>query len=204
VTVRAVFFDFGGVLGRWDRAFVAAFEAEHGLAEGDVLKALYGTSGWRGAEIGELGVEDWFGEVDAAFKSLAGTSLTPAREIWSRLWSDIDHEVVELARRLSEAYTVGVLSNTTVLLEDELLARHGIHDMWHVIVNSARVGVAKPDARIYEIAAERAGVSPAECVHIDDMENNVLGADAAGFRGVHHRGGFAELKRALGDLGVAV
>jgi putative hydrolase of the HAD superfamily len=203
MSVRAVFFDFGGVLGRWDRRFVASFEAEHGLAEGGVLKAVYGTESWRGAEIGELGVDDWFAEVDAAMKAMIGACPVPARDIWHRLWSDIDHDVVELARRLSTRYKVGVLSNTTVLLEDDLLARHGIHDMWHLIVNSARVGVAKPDARIYQIAAERAGVPPGECVHIDDLENNVRGAETAGFQGVHYRGDFEELVRSLKALGVA-
>jgi putative hydrolase of the HAD superfamily len=97
-----------------------------------------------------------------------------------------------------------VLSNSTPRLESELLAANGIHDMWDVVINSARVGVAKPDSRIYQIAAERIGVPPEACLHIDDLEPNVRGAEAAGFHAIHHQGDFAELASQLELLGVSV
>jgi putative hydrolase of the HAD superfamily len=202
VTVRAVFFDFGGVLGHWDRAFVGGFEAQHGLPEGGVLKALYGGAAWRRAEIGAAPVEDWFAEVDAALAEMGNGAKLSGRDIWSRLWSDFDRDVIDLVHRLKATHKAGVLSNTTLMLEEHVLIPNGIHDIWDVIINSARVGVAKPDARIYEIAAERIGVQPAECVHIDDLEHNVRGAEAAGFGAVHHGGDFQELTKALNALGV--
>lgn len=202
MTVRAVFFDFGGVIGHWDREFVAAFEAEHGMAEGAVLKALYGTAGWRDVEVGRIAVDDWLAQVDVALENAAGKPMPSAHEVWSRLWNDFDQDVIALTRRLRSNYKVGVLSNTTVMLEEEVLAPNGILDIWDVVINSARVGVAKPDARIYHAAAEAAGVRPDECVHIDDLENNVRGAEDAGFRGIHHRGDFAELAAQLRALGV--
>jgi putative hydrolase of the HAD superfamily len=203
VTVRAVFFDFGGVLGHWDRAWVGAFEAEHGLPEGGVLKALYGGAGWRSVEIGASSVDDWFAEADAALAEMAsdGAALS-GKEIWSRLWNDFDRDVIDLVHRLRATHKVGVLSNTTLMLEEHVLIPNGIHDIWDVIINSARVGVAKPDARIYEMAAETIGVAPAECVHIDDLEHNVRGAEAAGFQAILHRGDFGELTKALNALGV--
>jgi len=200
--IRAIFFDFGGVLGRWDRAIVSALEEEHGLPEGGVLKALYGTSGWREVEIGHLPISDWLSEVDVALAAAAQKPLPPAHTVWSRLWNDIDRDVIGLAQRLRANHKIGVLSNTTVMLEDQLLASNGIHDMWDVIINSARVGVAKPDRRIYEIAAESIGVEPSACIHIDDMEANVVGAREAGFQAVHHVGDSTALEEALRDLGV--
>jgi len=204
MTIRAVFFDFGGVLGQWDRAYVATFEAEYGLPEGGVLKALYGTPGWRQVEVGSIAVDDWLSQVETALAKVASKPVPSAHSVWSRLWNDMDHDVIELARRLQETHKVGVLSNTTLMLEEQVLAPNGILDMWDVIINSAREGVAKPDPRIYQIAAERVGLAPAECVHIDDLESNVLGAEAAGFRAVHHRGDFAELTTQLKTLGVTI
>jgi FMN phosphatase YigB (HAD superfamily) len=78
---------------------------------------------------------------------------------------------------------------------EEKLAGAGILHTWHVIVNSAEEGVAKPDARIYAIAAQRIGVEPSECVHIDDKWENVVGAWAAGFSAIHYTGSCAELAR---------
>lgn len=201
--IGAVFFDFGGVLGRWDRTYVAAFEAEYSLPEGGVLKALYGTPGWRAAEIGSVHVDDWLAEVEVAMAKAAQKPVPSAHSVWARLWKDMDHDVIGLARRLRSRYQVGVLSNTTVMLEDHLLAPNGILDMWDVIINSARVGIAKPDAGIYAAAAQAVGLAPEECVHIDDLENNVIGARAAGFKAVHHTGDFYALEASLRALGVA-
>jgi putative hydrolase of the HAD superfamily len=203
MTIQAVFFDFGGVLGHWDRDYVGAFEAEYGLPEGGMLRALYGTNGWREVEIGHLAVDDWLANVEAALGEAASKPVPSAHSVWKRLWNAMDRDVIDLARRLRSTHKVGVLSNTTLMLEDEVLTPHGILDMWDVIINSARVGIAKPDAGIYEAAAEAVGLPPEACVHIDDLENNVRGAEAAGFKGVLHRGDFAELTTKLQLLGVA-
>ncbi|WP_327090813.1 HAD-IA family hydrolase [Nonomuraea sp. NBC_01738] len=55
------------------------------------------------------------------------------------------------------------------------------------VVSSAKVGVAKPDARIYEIAAETAGAEPGRCLFIDDRLDNVEAARALGMTGIHYR-----------------
>jgi putative hydrolase of the HAD superfamily len=201
--IQAVFFDFGGVLGLWDRAYVAAFEQEYGLKEGAVLKALYGTPGWREAEVGRLDPNEWLAEVEAALARAAQKPVPSAHSIWSRLWADFDRDVIDLAATLRAGYRVGVLSNTTIMLEGQVLTPNGIHDMWDVIINSARVGIAKPDAGIYLAAAEALGLAPEECVHIDDLENNVRGAEAAGFKAIHHTGDFPALEASLRALGVA-
>lgn len=202
MTIRAVFFDFGGVLGHWDRDYVGAFEAEYGLPDGGMMKALYGTDGWREVEIGRLGVDDWLDRVELALGEAASKPVPTAHSVWKRLWNAMDNDVIDLARRLRTTHKVGVLSNTTLMLEEEVLIPNGILDMWDVIINSARVGIAKPDAGIYHAAAEAVGLPPEACVHIDDMEHNVRGAEVAGFKAVLHRGDFAELTAQLADLGV--
>ena len=55
----------------------------------------------------------------------------------------------------------------------------------HVIL-SGDVGVRKPSRRIYLMAAERCRVAPADCVFVDDLEHNIVGAERAGMVGVHH------------------
>jgi putative hydrolase of the HAD superfamily len=202
VTIKAVFFDFGGVLGQWDRDYVAGFEAEYGLPEGGVLKALYGSTGWREVEVGRLGVDEWLAGVGEALGTAAQKPVPPAHSVWKRLWNAMDREVIDLARRLRATHKVGVLSNTTLMLEDEVLVPNGIFDMWDVVINSARIGIAKPDAGIYHAAADAVGLPPEACVHIDDLENNVRGAEAAGFKAVHHTGDFSTLVDQLAALGV--
>jgi putative hydrolase of the HAD superfamily len=52
------------------------------------------------------------------------------------------------------------------------------------IIISAEEGIAKPDPRIFRIAAERLGVRPQEAVFVDDRPENVQGARAVGMRGI--------------------
>ena len=62
-----------------------------------------------------------------------------------------------------------------------------IADLFDAVVLSGQVGFGKPDVRIYLLTAERLGLTPEECVFVDDMVSNVRGAARAGMVGVHHR-----------------
>ena len=64
---------------------------------------------------------------------------------------------------------------------------HGIYDLFDEVVVSADVGIAKPEPRIYAIAAQRLGLPAADCVFVDDLEPNVDAARAAGMHAIHFR-----------------
>ena len=72
-----------------------------------------------------------------------------------------------------------------------LLARLAHHldldELFDVTVISGQVGVRKPSRRIYAIAADRLGLAPEQCVMVDDLEHNLVGAARLGIRGIHHR-----------------
>ena len=52
---------------------------------------------------------------------------------------------------------------------------------------SGDVGLHKPQPEIYELGAERIGVPPAACVFVDDLRENVAGAEAVGMTAILHR-----------------
>ncbi len=201
--IAAVFFDFGGVIGRLDRDVMARLEARYGLPQGALLQALYGIPEWKQVEVGRLAEERWLQAVGRKLDELAGGPIPAIRQEWARVWRNLDADVVRLAETLRRSYRVGLLSNSTLRLEKELLEGNGISHLFHVVINSARVGVAKPDPRIYRLAAERIGAAPAACVHIDDLLPNVEGARQAEFQAIHYRGDFPALERELRSLGVA-
>ena len=69
------------------------------------------------------------------------------------------------------------------------------------VVISGEVGLHKPEPEIYRLGAERIGVEPERCVFVDDLRENIAGADAVGMLGILHRKPektIAELERALG------
>jgi putative hydrolase of the HAD superfamily len=200
--IRAIFFDFGGVVARLDRDLLAAFETRHGLSEGSFIKALYTIPEWKAAEVGEETEEAWLEAARRKLDELAGRPMPDFLEERVWMWRRLDQDVIGLIERLGVRYDVGLLSNATSRLDDELSGYHKIDGLFKVIVNSSRVGMAKPDARIYQLAAERIGAEPSACVHIDDLPHNIEGAREAGFRGIHHNGDFAALTAELRTLGV--
>lgn len=89
---------------------------------------------------------------------------------------------------LEEARQSGVrtaiVSNT---LGYEVYDAFEVESLVDEVVLSGRVGIRKPDVRIYEIACKRLGVSPAQAVMIDDLELNLIGSDQIGIKGILHR-----------------
>jgi putative hydrolase of the HAD superfamily len=71
--------------------------------------------------------------------------------------------------------------------------------LFDAVVISAEVGMRKPEERIFRHAADLLGVAPAECVFIDDIQANVVAAEALGMTGVLHTDP-AETAARLGEL----
>ena len=70
------------------------------------------------------------------------------------------------------------------------------HAKFKVIIESSRVGVRKPDPRFYEMACEALGVTPADCVYLDDLGINLKPAKAMGMTTIK----FVDPGAALGEL----
>jgi putative hydrolase of the HAD superfamily len=201
MTIQAVLFDYGGVIGRLDRDEMARLEDKYGLPRGGFWQALFEIPAWHEVEVGRSTEREWLrGALDKLYE-LAGRPIPAIRQDWHHIWKGIDEEVVALARKLRARYKVGMISNATKNLEEVLQNHHGIIELFDVVINSARVGLAKPDVRIYQLAAERLGVPVSACVFTDDLTHNIEGARAAGMQAFHFQG-VADMERQLRALGV--
>ena len=74
------------------------------------------------------------------------------------------------------------VSNADLDLE-ERLARYAVDNLFDHVVNSARVGMAKPDPAIYRHALTLTPSLPDECLFVDDRERNIATATALGLHG---------------------
>jgi putative hydrolase of the HAD superfamily len=199
--IQAVLFDYGGVIGRLDQDEAGRLEQKYGLPLGALFSALYEIPQWRELSLGRGSEREWLKAVLARLYELAGRPIPGIRQEWPKIWRGLNEDVVSLARRLRSRYKVGLLSNATKDLEEMLLEHHGIVDLFDVVINSARVGLAKPDVRIFHLAAERLGVPASACVFTDDLAHNVEGARAAGMRAFQFQDA-AHLESELRALGV--
>jgi putative hydrolase of the HAD superfamily len=199
--VRAVIFDFGGVLidMRWDVA--AALEQTHGLPRGALLETLYRTPTWRAIERGRGDVDAWRDEAHRLLEAQGGGALPRLHDAWIAA-RHLIHPNIALARRLRPAYRTAILSNADTTLRGRL-RELAIHELFDAVVSSAEEGLAKPEPEIYRLAAEQIGIPPEACVFVDDADRNVRAAEAVGMRGILYRVDLGEdLAGALAALGV--
>jgi putative hydrolase of the HAD superfamily len=183
--VRGVIFDYGGVLSdmRWDVS--RELEVTHGLPRGAVPETLYDTPTWAEIARGRGDRAAWLVEAHRLLEARAGRPLPRLHDAW-RAAQHLVPRNVALARALRPRYRTAILSNADASLR-ERLRQNGLHDLFDAIVSSAEARVAKPEAAIYRLAAERLGLSPAACIFVDDSEVNVEGAVAVGMRGILFR-----------------
>jgi putative hydrolase of the HAD superfamily len=103
-------------------------------------------------------------------------------------WAHPDEGTVALLEELLAAgRDVALLSNAPACVAD------GLDELpWVAAIPrrfySARMGLVKPDRKIYEEVARELGADPAGVVFVDDRPENVAGAEAAGMTGVHYIG----------------
>jgi epoxide hydrolase-like predicted phosphatase len=180
--IRAVFFDFGGVILRTEYQ-----SPRQGLAERfnmdyeEIEKVVFGSESARRASLGEITEEAHWLEV---LKRLG----QPASEM--KAFQDvffggdvIDRELVHFIRSLRGRVHTGLISNAWSGLRD-YLAKEKLTDLFETLVLSAEVAVIKPDERIFTLALERAGVRPTEAVLLDDFPVNIEGCEKVGMKGI--------------------
>jgi FMN phosphatase YigB (HAD superfamily)/DNA-binding XRE family transcriptional regulator len=93
--------------------------------------------------------------------------------------------VKELVEWIATNYEIGIFTNSMPGSVDELRQRGLIPDVnYAAIVDSSKVGLVKPDPRVYEKAQELAAVESNEILLIDDMRPNLVAADKAGWQGL--------------------
>jgi FMN phosphatase YigB (HAD superfamily) len=119
------------------------------------------------------------------------TATQPDYQAMARAGSEIfmlRAEMLPLVAQLGQAGSrLGILSNTCEIHWEYCLGRFRIlTDGFQVHALSYRLGVCKPDAAIFQAAAELAGVEPGAIFFVDDLPQHVAGARAVGFDAVQY------------------
>jgi putative hydrolase of the HAD superfamily len=189
VAIKAVLWDFGGVLTTSPFVAFNRYEAEHGLPK-DFIRSINATNpdrnAWARLERSEIGID----EFDQAFadESAARGHAIPGRDVVALLAGDVRPAMVEALKRCHERLRCVCITNNAkvgqgpgMTLDDRKSAEVAkIMTLFHEVIESSKVGVRKPDPEIYEIACRAAGVLPEEAVYLDDLGINLKPARAMG------------------------
>jgi HAD superfamily hydrolase (TIGR01509 family) len=167
---------------------------------------------------GAPGARSW-GRMLATMLAHAGVVAAALPLLLDHLWAS--HVELNLYSKVPEGFSaamsalrtsgvkVAIVSNSEGML-DPLFAKLGILDCFDAVVDSAKVGVEKPDPRIFEIACERTGTTAARALHLGDtFATDIVGARNAGMRYAlidpfgHYAGLLEDVPRAAGVVEVS-
>lgn len=196
VRARAVTFDAGQTLVELDTAMLSRRLAERGVRVDAATLDGAQPPAWRRYEqvVKDGGHEAPWQIFMRTLLEGAGVDEAVAAELAAWLWGEQPTKnlwrrpiagMFELAAELTaRGVPVGILSNSEGKLA-ELVDEIGWRAPFRVVVDSGRLGVAKPERAIFEHAARALGVTPAEVVHIGDSRTaDIDGARAAGMRAI--------------------
>ncbi|WP_461007904.1 HAD-IA family hydrolase [Streptomyces capparidis] len=183
----AVLCDLDGVIRFYDTAEVARLEKAAGLPEGVTAAVGFAPENDLPLLLGQITREEWAQSIVQGLASRVSSSDARAlAKAFTEAGFWADEAVVGLLRQVREHCPVVLVTNATVWL-DEDLSELGLSDLADSVVNSSLIGVAKPDRRIFETAAERVGARVDRCLFVDDREENIDAAQALGMTTVLYR-----------------
>jgi putative hydrolase of the HAD superfamily len=180
--IEAVVFDIGGVVMDSPLHAIARYEREHGLAANAINRVVVDSGepgAWARLERGELTLANFVAAFEADCRT-CGLTVNAARLMAYVAEASVPRpRMLEAIRRLRRSrFRVGGLTNNWVTKGARVAADLRPH--FDVFLESAVVGLRKPDPRIYSLVCERLGVPPARTVFLDDIGRNLKPARALG------------------------
>jgi putative hydrolase of the HAD superfamily len=184
--IEAVIWDFGGVLTTSPFEAFARFESEHGLPA-DIIRRTNANNHWENAwakfERAEVDLETF----DRLFaeESLALGAEVRGRDVLPLLSGDLRPDMVEALRLVKSRFKTGCITNN--LPANAIGSKGGrslyvaeVMALFDHVIESAKIGLRKPDPLIYRMMIEALGVDPKACVYLDDLGVNLKPAREMG------------------------
>lgn len=172
---EGVIFDVGGVLVRLDGEDGRSPWARRlGLGDGEFDTLVWGVIGTRGAADRAAIEADL-----AAAAGLDGADASRLLDDFSAHWVP-NRPLVDYLAGLHGRYPMVVLGNAGPAARFAFEEVLGLHTIFDQLLISAEIGVEKPSAEAFGLAVEALGVPATGCIFVDDLPENVAGAEAAG------------------------
>jgi putative hydrolase of the HAD superfamily len=182
--VKAVVFDFGGVLCRLvDYSGRGKWEEKLGLPGGRLTAVVLESAVAQQCLLGRVTEAQVWARLGEDF----GLSRAELEELQGDFWSGhlLDQQLLQFLQGLRPQYRTALLSNFWQDTRKTFACTFGLEaDAVDTMIISSEEGCAKPEARIYHLAARRLGVCPGEMLFVDDSPENITGAERAGARGI--------------------
>jgi putative hydrolase of the HAD superfamily len=208
--IEVVVSDFGGVLTTPLIHTFAAIQEEDELDPGALGGALRRIAERDGRhplyelECGRMTERDFLSALAAQLREDLGREVE-MHSFSERYFAHLepnDAMIAFLGELRGRGYRLAMLTNNVREWEPRWRAMLPVDELFEVVVDSAFVGLRKPDPAIYRLTCDRLGVAPERCLFVDDIEVNCTAAAELGMASVLFRSNeqaIAEMREALGE-----
>lgn len=202
--LKAAIFDIGGVLTVSPVTKIKTYCTETGVPD-DVRHAIFAPEDgpWSRFERSELTPLEFAAEFDMHVVRDGSTASGAHFMEWFFQGFEPRPEMITVVRYLRGRVKLGSITNNVARDEPAERRTSGIdiQALFDSVIESAIVGVRKPEPAIYRMACDALGVEPREAVFLDDLGANLKGAKALGMATIkvdHTLSAIDELEAALG------
>jgi putative hydrolase of the HAD superfamily len=213
MALKAVIFDFGGVITSSPFEAFNRFETDNGLPA-DFIRGVNAAKpddgAWALFERAEIGASQFdalFAEESAARgHRIAGSVILPL------LSGDVRPRMVAALEACRAAFKVGCITNNVPAGEGAGMSAtaekaadiRAVLARFHHVIESSKIGIRKPDPRIYALMCEALDVEPSACLFLDDLGVNLKPARAMGMATIKVSGEAQALADLAGATGLAL
>ncbi|HVE69596.1 MAG TPA: HAD family phosphatase [Solirubrobacteraceae bacterium] len=194
--IEALVSDFGGVLTTPLIEAFGALRERSGIDLADVGRAMARVAERSGAhplfelETGRLSLADFLSSLAGALREETGRDVA-LDGFEDAYFAELhpNEELIEFFRTLrsERGLRLALLTNNVREWEPLWRAKLPVDELFEVVVDSAFVGMRKPDPEIYELTLARLGLPAPACLFLDDLDVNVEAARALGMPAIHFR-----------------
>ena len=184
--IRAVLWDFGGVILSSPFDAFARYERENGLPA-DFLRRINATNpdtnAWALLERGDIDLDGFYTLFAEEGRTLGHD--VDAKAVLALIEGQVRPKMVAALRTVGERYKTACLTNNIRRAGPSAERSAEIAEimaLFDIVVESSLVGFRKPDPRFYTHACQALGVAPEETVFLDDLGINLKPARAMGIR----------------------
>jgi putative hydrolase of the HAD superfamily len=205
VSIKAILWDFGGVVTSSPFEAFSRFETERELPR-DFIRTVNtrnpDANAWAQLERSDITAAEFSDKFRDEALAL-GHDISGA-EILALLEGQLRPEMVAALTRLKARYRLACLTNNVRSGAGPGMNRDAnraaqvaeVMQLFEFVIESSKVGVRKPEPRFYELACEKLGIMPADAVYLDDLGINLKPARALGMQTIK----VVSAAQALADL----
>ena len=190
--IKAVFWDFGGVITSSPFEAFNKYEKDHNLPS-DFLRKVNSTNpddnAWAKLERSEVNLD----EFDLLFEEESNElgHAVKGKEVIALLQGQIRPEMVNALQKIKGKLIQACLTNNIQSLKKETFEENNVsvsgkHEeimkLFDFVIESSKVNLRKPDPAFYKLACEKAEIEPFEAVFLDDLGINLKPAKILGMK----------------------